>query len=75
MTQIDYIADAEALYAVRVQCGHTYTMPCAWRTFDGENYIVVLPMVRTAHAVQTLDHLVYDKRTGRIIQEGNTPWE
>lgn len=75
MTQIDYIADAEALYASRVERGYVFSMPSAWRTFDGEDYIVVLPMVRTAHAVQTLDHLVYDKAQGRIVQEGSTPWE
>ena len=75
MTQTDYIADAEALYASRIERGYVFSMPSAWRTYDGEGYCIVLPLVRTAHAVQSLDCLVYDKATGRIVQEGNTPWE
>ena len=74
-TQIDALADAEMLYAARVQFGHVYTMPSAWQTFDGPDYCTVLPIVRTAHSVQYLDCLVYDKTQGRIIQEGDTPWE
>ncbi len=75
MTQIDALHDAEQLYAMRVRTGHAYTMPSAWQTFDGPDYCTVLPIVRTAHSVQCLDYLVYDKATGRIVQEGNTPWE
>ena len=74
-TQIDALADAEMLYAARVQFGHVYTMPSAWQTFDGPDYCTVLPIVRTAHSVQYLDCLVYDKTQGRIVQEGSTPWE
>lgn len=74
-TQIDALADAEMLYAARVQFGHAYTMPSAWQTFDGPDYCTVLPIVRTAHSVQYLDCLVYDKTQGRIVQEGSTPWE
>ena len=75
MTQIDALNDAELLYAFRVQRGFASVMPSAWQTFDGPDYCIVLPMVRTAHAVQTLDCLVYDKAQGRIVQEGSTPWE
>lgn len=74
-TQIDALADAEMLYAARVQFGHVYTMPSAWQTFDGPDYCTVLPIVKTAHSVQYLDCLVYDKTQGRIVQEGSTPWE
>lgn len=74
-TQIDALNDAEMLYAARVQFGHVYTMPSAWQTFDGPDYCTVLPIVRTAHSVQYLDCLVYDKTQGRIVQEGSTPWE
>lgn len=75
MTQIDALQDAELLYAFRVQRGFASVMPSAWQTFDGPDYCTVLPIVRTAHSVQTLDCLVYDKAKGRIIQEGSTPWE
>ena len=75
MTQIDALNDAELLYAFRVHRGYVFSMPSAWRTYDGEGYCIVLPLVRTAHAVQSLDCLVYDKAQGRIVQEGSTPWE
>lgn len=75
MTQIDALNDAELLYAFRVQRGFASVMPSAWQTFDSANYCTVLPIVRTAHSVQYLECLVYDKAQGRIVQEGSTPWE
>lgn len=75
MTMIEALANAEALYATRVERGLVQTMPCAWRCHVlpgrwSDSFMIIPGYIDRDGLYSEYDLLIYEQESGELVQEG-----